>query len=383
MLTLSALAYPFSIGFIATFVASLLIALTKPWHGAFSLDHVSGVQKFHKTPTPRIGGLALVAGYGAAAITLPASLRSLFFTVAASALFAFSAGVIEDFSKNVHSAFRFVATILSGVAFCLLTGYAVTRLEIPFVDPLLAIPLLATAFTSFAMAGGTNAMNIIDGFNGLATGTTIILLAAFATVSVMAGDHDMTLFCLLLIGVALGFLLINFPFGHVFLGDGGAYFLGFVLASVAVMVPARNPDVSPWISVVILAYPVLEVVFSVVRKIRRGTKPYEPDGLHLHMLVYRRLERIIPKITGNERLANPAVSVLLWGGPATSLVLVALIPHSRNWSLLAMALLSLLYALSYRMAASRRPGVSRDSATGFSQRDAGATSVDESSGVPG
>lgn len=383
MFTLSELAYPFSVGFIVTFVASLLIAWTKPWHGAFSLDHESGVQKFHKTPTPRIGGLALFAGYGAAAVASLPPLRSLLLAIAASALFASLAGMIEDCFKNVHSAIRFVATILSGVAFCVLTGYTVTRLEIPFIDPLLAIPLLATAFTSFALAGGTNAMNIIDGFHGLATGTAILSLAAFAMVSLTAGDHGMTLLCLVVIGVALGFLLINFPFGHVFLGDGGAYFLGFVLSSVAVMVPARNAAVSPWVSMAILAYPVLEVVFSVVRKIRRGTKPYEPDGLHLHMLVYRCLERIVPKVTGNETFANPAVSVLLWGWPATSLVLVALIPHNRNWSLLALALLSLFYALSYRKAASRQPGVCRDRSTGFSQRSPGATSVDESSGVPG
>ncbi len=341
----SELAYPFFTGFIATFVASLLIVLTGRWHGAFSSDHVSGVQKFHKAPTPRIGGLAVLAGYGAAATTSPPPLHSLFLAVAASALFATLAGVIEDFSKNVHAAVRFVATILSGVVFCVLTGYAVTRLEIPFIDHLLALPLLATAFTSVAMSGGTNAMNIIDGFHGLATGTAIILLAGFMIVSFTAGDPVMTLFCLTVIGVALGFLLINFPFGYVFLGDGGAYFLGFVLSSVAVVIPVRNPDVSPWICMTILAYPVLEVLFSIVRKIHRGTKPYEPDRLHLHMLVYRRLERMVTKATGNERLANPAVSVLLWGGPATSLVLVALIPHDRNWSLLALVLLSLLYNL--------------------------------------
>ena len=384
MLALSGLVYPFFIGLIVTFGVSFLIVLTRRWHGVLSLDHRTGVQKVHHTSTPRIGGLAVFAGYGAAAIMSPQPVRSLFLAVIASALWIFLAGVIEDVSKKGRVLLRFVVAIFSGVAFCVLTGYAVRYVEIPFVDDALALPFVAIAFTAFAIAGVINAINIIDGFNGLAAGVTIILLAAFTIVSLRAGDPDMALFCLISIGVALGFLLMNFPFGHVFLGDGGAYFLGFVLASIAIMVPMRNPDVSPWVSLATLAYPVLETLYAIARRARSGRKIYKPDGKHLHMLVYRLIERSITDRTGNVRLANAAVSVLLWGFPVTSLVLVALIPYSRSWSLFALAFVSLVYMLLYRKSESRRLGVFWDDrATRASQRTVGAALVDESSDVPG
>lgn len=245
--------------------------------------------------------------------------------------------------------FRLAAAAFSGLAFCALTGYTVTRVEIDFVDSVLMSPLMAVAFTTLALTGMTNALNIVDGFNGLASGTAFILLAAFLAVSFTAGDHDMASFCLIGMGVALGFLLVNFPYGYVFLGDGGAYFLGFMLACAAVMVPARNPDVSPWISLLVLAYPVTETLVSILRRIRKGMKPFRPDQQHLHMLVQGRVASRIAKAWGNEALANPVTGALMWALPMTSLVLVTLIPYSRNASLMALAAFLLCYALLYRM----------------------------------
>ncbi len=347
--------YSSLLGLAVTVVIGAVLVMTRRWHGALSHDHAVGPHKFHATPTPRIGGLAVYAGYWAAASASPPPVRDLLFAVGASAAFAFLAGMVEDFTKTGGITLRLVAPMLSGLVFCLLTGYAVTRVDIPFVDHAMALPFIAIAFTAFAMAGLTHAVNIIDGFNGLATGTTIIMLVAFAVVSLGVGDHDMASFCFVIVGVLLGFLLVNFPFGYIFLGDGGAYLLGFMIASVAVMVPMRNPDVSPWVSVVILAYPLLETAFSVTRKIRRGGSPFRPDRLHLHMLVYRRLGRRLARAAGNERLANPVTGALMWGGSLASLAAVVLVPHDREWLLVALALLFALYTLVYRTVARLRP----------------------------
>ena len=364
------LARPFFVGLAVTAAVGGLIGLTKRWHGALSNDGMVGPHKFHRTPTPRIGGLAVYAGYWAAAGAAPPAVRDLMFVVSASAAFAFLAGVIEDSTKRVRVSVRLTATVLSGLVFCLVTDYAVTRLDIPFVDHAMALPLVAIAFTAFAMAGLAHAINIIDGFHGLATGSVIIMLVAFAVVSLGAGDRDMALFCFAAAGVLSGFLMVNFPLGYVFLGDGGAYFLGFVLAAVAIMVPMRNPDVSPWISVVILTYPLLETAFSVIRKIRRGGSPFQPDRRHLHMLVYRRLGRRLAGAARNERLANPATGALMWSGAATGLVAVALVPHDREWSLATLTLLLALYTLAYRKATVLRRGVRASASRLWSVRPA-------------
>ncbi len=205
----------------------------------------------------------------------------------------------------------------------------------------MALPFLAIAFTIFAMAGLAHAVNIIDGFHGLATGSTIVMLAAFAVVSLGAGDRDMASFCFV----------------------AAAVFLGFVLASVAVMISWRNPDVSPWVCLVVLAHPLLETAFSVVRKIREGRSPFQPDGSHLHMLIYLRVVQRLARAGGNERHANPAAGALMWAGAMTGLTAVAIIPHDREWSLLVLALLVLLYVLAYRKAAApAAPRVETDEA---------------------
>jgi UDP-N-acetylmuramyl pentapeptide phosphotransferase/UDP-N-acetylglucosamine-1-phosphate transferase len=91
-------------------------------------------------------------------------------------------------------------------------------------------------------------------------------------------------------GAALGFLLVNYPRGRLFLGDGGAYFLGFWVAETAVLLLVRHPALNAWQLLAICAYPVIEVMFSIYRrKFIRRVNPGAPDALHLHTLLYRRV----------------------------------------------------------------------------------------------
>lgn len=356
MLAVSDIVYPFSVGFAVALAGSLAIGFTRRWHGAFSYDSTAGPQKFHEAPTPRIGGLAVYAGFWAASAMVPPPMRGALFALGAAASLTFLAGAFEDVTKNGRVAPRLIAPILSGAAFCLATGYAIGRAQVPYLDQALAVPAVAIALTALAMAAVSHALNIVDGFNGLAAGTAIIAAIAFSGVALGAGDSDMALCCFVFAGVMLGFLVANFPGGRVFLGDGGAYFTGFALAAMAVMLAARNPGVSPWVGAVVLAYPLLEVAFSVVRKLRRGRQPHRPDGLHLHMLVYRRYGKRIARAAGNDRIANPATGALMWTGAGAGLALALALPPERDWALAALAALACLYALAYRAAARFRGG---------------------------
>ena len=82
-----------------------------------------------------------------------------------------------------------------------------------------------------------------------------------------------------------GFFLVNFPFGKLFLGDGGAYLLGFLLSWLSVMLVYRNPDISPWAPLLACAYPVFETVFTIARRLWCRRHPGQPDSCHLHSLV--------------------------------------------------------------------------------------------------
>ena len=365
----SEFAGPVLTGFLVSLAASIAIAATKRWHGRFSFDTHSGPQKIHDTPTPRIGGLALFAGLLAAAAAARPALRELLLAPVIGSAIAFAAGLAEDLTKRVSATVRLLATMLSGVVFCIVTGYAVTRLDfaLDFAlgDGLMAFPLVSIAFTVFVMAGLTNAFNIIDGFHGLAAGTSIIMLCALASLAFLSGDPGLAWAAMAAVAVLAGFLAVNFPFGYVFLGDGGAYVAGLLPGTLGIALAVRNPEVSVWAVAVVLAYPVLETVFSIARKtIRSGHSPGRPDEMHLHHLVYRRLGRRLARTTSggpaSERLANPTTSVVMWGGAATGLLFVLALPHARGWALLVLAALAALYATLYRLLASpdgsRAPG---------------------------
>lgn len=347
-MSITEFAWPALTGFTVALAASVLITATKRWHWSFSLDAHPGVQKVHDTPAPRIGGLAVYAGILAAATVCAPPMRGILLVLGISSLIGFAAGLAEDLSKKIPPALRLLATMLSGLVFCILTGYAVTRLDFSLVDGFMSLPLLSIAFTVCVMAGLANAVNIIDGFHGLATGTAIIMLCGLGILTFLAKDHDLALAVVVVAAVLFGFLLINFPFGYLFLGDGGAYLVGLMVGGFAVMLAARNPEVSVWAVAVVLAYPVIETVFSIVRKTAQsGRNPSRPDEMHLHMLIFRGFARRLAGKLGSKRLANPLAGAIMWAGAATGLIFVALFPHTREWALPAFALQAVLYTVIY------------------------------------
>ncbi|HNQ49754.1 MAG TPA: glycosyltransferase, partial [Hydrogenophilus thermoluteolus] len=170
-------------------------------------------------------------------------------------------------------------------------GARVVRADVPGLDGWLAAPWVSLLFTVVAVGAVTHAFNVIDGFNGLASMSAALILAAVGYVAVQVGDWLVLTVALGGIGALLGFWFWNWPRGVIFLGDGGAYLTGFWVAEAVVLLVVRNNAVSPWFAVMVLAYPVTELLFSIWRKWRRGRSPMQPDGVHLHMLIFRRLVR--------------------------------------------------------------------------------------------
>jgi UDP-N-acetylmuramyl pentapeptide phosphotransferase/UDP-N-acetylglucosamine-1-phosphate transferase len=144
--------------------------------------------------------------------------------------------------------------------------------------------------TCFIVGGITHSVNIIDGLNGLASGSVVIMLTGVALLAWQAGDSVVLQLCLAGIAACSGFMIFNFPSGRIFLGDGGAYLGGFWLAECAVLLLVRNPSASGWAALLACFYPVWETVFSMYRRrVMRGTAVGRPDRVHLHQLVFRRL----------------------------------------------------------------------------------------------
>ncbi|MGH8808952.1 MAG: MraY family glycosyltransferase, partial [Noviherbaspirillum sp.] len=221
----------------------------------------------------------------------------------------FLVGLIEDLTKKVSAMTRLLATFSSALAACWLLDAYLSRLDTWGLDSLLQLMPFALVVTAIAVAGVANSINIIDGFHGVAGSAVAIILAAMGFLAWQTGDIFVTKLALLGIGATLGFLVVNYPTGRLFMGDGGAYFLGFWAAEVAVLLVARNPGVNAWQVLAVCAYPVIEVLYSIYRRrVIRKTSPGAPDRLHLHTLIYRRVVcQLIPRNHDRPWIRNAAV----------------------------------------------------------------------------
>jgi UDP-N-acetylmuramyl pentapeptide phosphotransferase/UDP-N-acetylglucosamine-1-phosphate transferase len=301
-----------------SFLVCAVLVLTQRWHGRLSLDSdLEGVQKMHTIPVPRIGGLGIVVGlligivvgYHLNGETYPTVILLL-----AAATPVFVAGIVEDLTKRVSVRTRLIASFVSGALGVYLADAQLTRLDTPLLDDLMVYGPIAFAFTCFAVGGMTHAVNIIDGLNGLASGTVVIILAGLAAMAWQTNDLLVMRLCLWGMAGMVGFMVFNFPFGRIFLGDGGAYLAGFWVATCAVLLLSRNPEVSTWAVLLSLLYPVWETVYSMYRrKVLNRARTGMPDTGHLHHLVFRAIETRHPTPPGVRRwLSHSITSTLLW-----------------------------------------------------------------------
>jgi UDP-N-acetylmuramyl pentapeptide phosphotransferase/UDP-N-acetylglucosamine-1-phosphate transferase len=321
--------------FLVGLLATLFIMRSSMRHGHLSADHdLSGPQKFHARAVPRVGGIGvmagIVAGVGLAQLKGSPAAPSLWLLLAC-ALPAFIAGIAEDLTKNVSPRRRLVATAVSaGLALWLLDA-VITKTDVPGVDQLIQWAPLSVLLTVFVITGVANAVNIIDGFNGLASMCVLMMILALGYVAFQVGDTFIFIASLIAAGAVLGFFVWNFPAGLIFLGDGGAYLLGFLLGELSILLVHRNPGVSPIFPLLLCAYPIFETIFTMYRrKVVRGVATAHPDGIHLHTLIHRRLIRwTLAENVERRRLTrrNSMTSPYLW-----LLCLTSVIPSVLWWS---------------------------------------------------
>jgi len=335
--------------FLLSCFMTILIIRYRFLHEKLSADtDFDSPQKFHTVAVPRIGGsaifLALLAG-GATRLISDWPSGALLLQILVCSLPAFLSGLIEDLTKKISPLTRLVACFGSAILAVLILNASVTSISIPWVDPVLAIPPIAATLCCLMIAGLTNSYNIIDGFNGLACMVGIITLAAIGYVAFRNNDHTLVFIVVATIGSIMGFFIWNFPRGSIFLGDGGAYLLGFWVGVLSILLIQRNPAVSPWFACLINIYPIFETLFSIWRKkFIKKMSPGMPDGTHLHMLIYGRIARWINPSQSNAFFSsNARTSPFLW-----LLSSLAVFPAAIWWqNTLALELLTALFCISY------------------------------------
>lgn len=336
--------------FLSFFICLSIIKLSKKLT-FFITDHLHlGPQSFHISPTPRIGGIAIFIGIFLSlfiAFLVEEPYSSNFFYLGISCIPVFIAGFLEDLTGKLHPKFRMLLIAFSSGFVFFLLEVKVIRLDLPLIDSLFQIKLFSLMFTIFALVGLSNAINIIDGFNGLASMVSMMILMAIAYVAYKTGDYEITSLCVISSFALLGFFLLNYPFGLIFLGDGGAYLSGFLIGVSSILLVKKHSEVSAWFALMVNIYPVYETLFSIYRrKFLRKRSAMSPDALHLHSLIY---QIFIKKFLNlySPQVRNPLTSVFMWVLNAIGIVLALLFWENTKFLILSSILYATFYTLFY------------------------------------
>ena len=308
------------IGFLAASASWLVCFLISGVHKTTQLgqdDHVNDKpQRMHHHDVSRLGGVGIIIGLVVCVVlavpsgssTSGLATHQLFWLLIAGAP-VFLIGLAEDITGKMPPILRMLGAIMSVFAASNFLGIV---LHLPFLGGGIWIMLLSLAFTFFCVAGVINAFNIIDGLNGLATGIGIIATTALGWVAYMLGDMILVYICWITGMAILGFMLLNFPLGKIFLGDGGAYLIGFLGAEISILMVVRHPEVSWFFPMAVFIYPVTEVLFSIYRRMGKNKKAQHADALHLHSLVHKRMNRWRAGSHRYAALRNSISSTFFW-----------------------------------------------------------------------
>lgn len=285
--------FSFLVSFVVSALLTLLVIKHSKLHGRALDNNFNGVQKVHMHTVARIGGLPIFLAVSLTALASiwrePTLGYSLMMLLGCSSI-AFAGGIVEDFTGGVRPSRRLILTMAAAALAYLVLDAKIVRLDMPLFTWKFEAWWLILPLTVLAVAGIANAVNLIDGFNGLASVVTIFMLLSLAYVGWQVSDMFILVSALTVAGATAGFLIWNYPAGLIFLGDGGAYFIGFMLGELALLLVMRNPQVSTWYAILLLIYPTFETIFSVYRRMFvRGKSPTMPDGIHLHSLIFRRV----------------------------------------------------------------------------------------------
>ena len=279
--------FAFIVSFAFTFATTPLVRRFAFKIGA--IDIPKDNRRMHKKPTPRIGGLAIIFGFTVATLCFAQPSRQLYGTLAGAAIIAVM-GVIDD-CKNLPAKLKFVIQIIAALVVVFAGDIKIDVFTNPnFLsdNPYWVLPeWLSVTLTVIWIVFITNAVNFIDGLDGLAAGVSAIMSISLVFISIRVGEYSIAILGIALMGSCFGFLPFNFNPAKIFMGDTGSTFLGFMLATLSIQGVFKSYAVISFaVPLLILGLPLFDALFAMIRRILRGQSPMTADRGHLlHRLV--------------------------------------------------------------------------------------------------
>ena len=275
--------FAFIVSFAFTFATTPLVRRFAFKIGA--IDIPKDNRRMHKKPTPRIGGLAIIFGFTVATLCFAQPSRQLYGTLAGAAIIAVM-GVIDD-CKNLPAKLKFVIQIIAALVVVFAGDIKIDVFTNPnFLsdNPYWVLPeWLSVTLTVIWIVFITNAVNFIDGLDGLAAGVSAIMSISLVFISRRVGEYSIAILGIALMGSCFGFLPFNFNPAKIFMGDTGSTFLGFMLATLSIQGVFKSYAVISFaVPLLILGLPLFDALFAMIRRILRGQSPMTADRGHLH-----------------------------------------------------------------------------------------------------
>ena len=252
-------------------------------------------RKVHKQPMPRLGGIAVFAGFCApwalfyllnnrVSATFQ-NYEKLFLALMIGAGLMLLLGVVDDI-KGLNAKQKFSFQIMTALAMYF-GGYQITLLSNPFGNSI-ALGWLALPVSILWIVGVTNAINLLDGIDGLATGITVCIALSLAIINIINDNIIVALLTLCLAGACLGFLPYNFSPAKIFLGDSGSLFIGLVLAGIGMLSLFKVTTAAIVIvPVVLFGIPLFDTTAVFFGRLMRGDPLFKADKTHLHHRLLR------------------------------------------------------------------------------------------------
>lgn len=274
-----ALAVAFLIAFAAT---PMVISLA---HKVNAIDVPKDKRRVHKKPTPLMGGLAIFYGFIVSVLCF-ATLDRETAGILVGCVIIVAVGIIDDITDM-----KAIIKLLCQIIAAAIVVYSGVRIE-HFANPLsqwVGPPYIvlnfwvSVAVTIFWIVGVCNAVNLIDGLDGLAVGVSSIASVCMLTLTIISNNLNVAIITAAVAGAGFGFLPYNFNPAKIFMGDTGALFLGFILACISVQGFLKlSAIISFAIPLLVLGLPIFDTMFAIVRRVLTGRSPMSPDRGHLH-----------------------------------------------------------------------------------------------------
>lgn len=304
------------------------------------------IQKTHTGSIPRLGGVSIILTTILIYLLLDNNYNNkILLKIFLCGLPFIIITFVEDLFQNTPPIVRLLSLFLSSVIFLTWGLETFPIIDIPIVGKWINYPFIGIIFFSLALTGYINGVNFIDGTNGLAGFTIIISLLCLLFITFIFNDEKNALLIIFFVSAIIGFLLINFPYGKIFLGDLGAYYVGWFTGIITIIIMSENPSILNWSAVTILSYPLIEVVFSFFRKLIQNKNPFYPDRMHLHLKLFFVLQNKIE----NTHRANTLTTILLsivWLMP---IFLIPWVYSNKKMIFISLLVQIFIYFIFYRL----------------------------------